>query len=549
MELLNGDTIRHALNLVLKHTIVVPGGDNSKIIMNKIKELAQELNILDQVCGVVDIELIKSVSISPSNLHFLINKYTVCIKKPSNKYTYIYDFDSKTLLDQDSNPFDPYSIESLRNRNNLTRIDKLSIHIYNVCVYYQNQFRKQPTREFYDKLTGKFNISANFINQYFNMPCPLVDIIPTNRQKPKSENWKVGISVDGLYNIETDEELTGWKAELVKLTTTNTIEWVKINQTPVYNEMLVFHRTSRSLAHDSHYWVHSNLWDMSKYIVGFFKSKEFEGIVSRENITAYQTTFGSYTQFGKKQNPNFSNTINIGDVCVRCPCLQDGIYMCNHLFNLSDPETFSLFSKVFLNYTFKEDLNDLGEQIPNPIDTMFAYINAKLHPEKSLNMRINSKCPSCRTYNTSSEAMININGDNPILKHPSEITCVECFLEYCSDCLQTHPGRICRGFVEDSDCDPEVQLCPACGHTTNRIDGCTCITCQIPNCGKTWCWICRCLRHPEQHVDNIDPELNHYCMTLNRYMSNPQWEDNTQFVPYEENAPIGRDPRLNFVPA
>ena len=100
-----------------------------------------------------------------------------------------------------------------------------------------------------------------------------------------------------------------------------------------------------------------------------------------------------------------------------------------------------------------------------------------------------------------------------------------CNYQYCTDCKQSHPGYICRGIPPEDDPDIEAQSCPGCFAKTYKRDGCPCMKCGNPSCGKIWCWTCRCLRHPETRYDKP-----HYCPTDLNYRSNPAWGNH--FVPY-----------------
>jgi hypothetical protein len=542
------EDVKKAFNKVVD--LVNVDGDMNMPLLQAVKDIAEKFNVLHTIVGMVDIKLIRRLSINPKNLESIKIKYKDYIRQSNIKYSYFFDFESRCIL-----PHYPTDNEQL------TRADKLALHLFNVLVKYSEQFKKNPSMDFYNTLIGKFNISANFINQFFRyneLEQPIVDVIPNpmGKERKPSEIWKIGLLTDSMYNTDLDDSelvlLKGWKYDLVKSVQMFDIEWVKHNRTDIYNMMLNFHRTYRVLIHDKHYLVKSNLWDAAKVMLMFFRNKEYGGIVTRKNYANYIRIFKEYSQFGKKKASGFDSRIRVGDVCVPCPCLEDGYESCNHLFKLSDESTYNSFIKAFDGYEHQVDLNDFGDQIANPVDVMMSYISARIDPSQCVNIRLKTTCPKCQYENTveNTEAILNSTGENPIIKHPSDVVCgnIKCKHHYCTDCKESHPGVICRGFKEEPDCDPNIELCPSCGHTTNRVDGCTCITCEIPSCGKTWCWSCRCIRYPEQDPGDIDQSLVHYCMTKNRYRSNINWLMNPDFIPYEDHAPVGQQ-GWDFIPA
>lgn len=78
--------------------------------------------------------------------------------------------------------------------------------------------------------------------------------------------------------------------------------------------------------------------------------------------------------------------------------------------------------------------------------------------------------------------------------------CGACFAETCTSChLEHHPYLSCemyRMFKDDPDQslkqwrrgrEQEVKMCPVCGYTIEKIDGCNHIECK---CGRHICWQC-----------------------------------------------------------
>jgi len=513
-------------------------------LLNKFKELSETYGIIDQVIGLVDINIISGIAIDLSILEILKEKYQTLLSNPIYKWSYSFNFILCKIL-HNMKIIDTFSILSQL----LTSIDKLAFHIYNVVYFCKHRLDNDPTLENYHKMISKFNISANFINQYFSEEIIFLVHNPRAIKRKPSQKFKIGILIDGLYNSEIElKELNGWKLEFAILEKDYGIEWIKNNETEHYNQMLDFHRKGRTLAHgkDSypHYWVRDKMWHYAKVINNFLNSKKFGGIITRKNKLNYIRKYKQFTPFGNIINSD--TTIKEDYIGVPCPCLNEEYFECECLFNLSDPQTFDSFSKAFEGYTQITDINDFGDQIPDPVKIMFTTLEVLRNPELRPNIRMKSTCPKCNFVNeASNEALWNSKGNTPKLIHPSDMKCRECAHEYCTDCKQYHPGFICRGFVEEPDCDPNIQLCPACAHTTYRVDGCTCITCEIPNCRKTWCWICRCLRYPEQHGN--DNHI-HYCMDEARYSSNPSWLLNADFKPYKQRAPSGRIGIGDYVP-
>ncbi|KAL3651203.1 hypothetical protein CASFOL_004205 [Castilleja foliolosa] len=78
-------------------------------------------------------------------------------------------------------------------------------------------------------------------------------------------------------------------------------------------------------------------------------------------------------------------------------------------------------------------------------------------------------------------------------------TCGVCFVETCTKChLEYHPYLSCERYREFKD-DPDsslkewclgkehVKMCPSCGFTIEKLDGCNHISCR---CGAHVCWVC-----------------------------------------------------------
>ena len=523
------------------------------IFFKKFETLARGFNIIDVCIGLVDTDIVNGMHNKDADILNLKNRYYEVINNPQHKWSYKFSFPLCKIMHKEGNKISQLDTFPIV-RTLDSRLDKLAFHIYNVVYYCSHRLSQDPTISNYHLMISMFNISANFINQYFSDKVVSLVHNPRARQRPKSQKFKIGIMINGLHHDDINvRELNGWKLEFTQLVNTHDIEWVKINRKDLYTLMLAFHRNGRTMVHggdgNPHYWIRENMWEYAKVINMFLNNKHYGGIVTRTNKANYINEFTEYTQFSKKHYSN--KKINVGDICVPCPCLcEEDSLPCSCLFNLSDSMTFESFTLAFKDYSIITDINDVGDQVPDPVKIMFATLEVLRNPSLRPNNRLKSTCPQCKFVNDASdEAKWNNSGNTPLLSHPCEVVCknLECSHKYCTDCLQYHPGIICRGFVEDPECDPNVQLCPACSHTTYRVDGCTCITCELPNCRKTWCWICRCLRHPEQH-ERINPDLIHYCMDVDRYITNPSWRNNPEFKPYRQLAPSGRGRLANLVP-
>jgi len=431
------------------------------------------------------------------------------------------------------------------------KILKLFRHFENIMYTYKHKLALNPSRTSYMELTRKYNMSINYINQHFNKLIKLPYCVEplTNTYKPKS--FKSGLYYEPLLGIDYDDtELSEWKKTFIELEKENSISWIKEHNPNLYNKMIKFHIKEKIVVHGSKCcWLKNDLANVAKAINSFLSDTKYNGgIITNENIDIYKKNFVKYTNFGKKKCNNFDENIIVGDVSIRCICIKSNYEQCNTLFNISHTETFEVFKLKFKDYKYNNTFDEGGGFIQDPVEYMFERLDTLLDPSKRPNNRLNSSCPKCNHINQNDEAILNNKGYNPILKHPSDIICDNCHHAYCTDCSLSHPGFICRGFPEENDTAKDIESCPACGHITERTGGCTCMTCVIPTCRRTWCWFCRCLRHPEQNVNNINPDLLHYCMDEYRYISNHDWVNNPDFKPYKVVAPLGSDD-MDFVPA
>jgi hypothetical protein len=523
-------------------------------LLDKLKQLSYRFNInetefVESYIGLIDNDMISSLTLTDADKIKLDN---LCFKLKYDKYNengleFKFDFEIGRIS--------PIILN--KNYQFKNRILRLFKHFENVICKYKNILSISPSRKSYTELLRKFNTSINYINQHFKdeLKPSLSYAIEPNNNNNKRTAFKSALYYNPLLKLEYDNsELLDWKILFMELEKKHSIEWIKNNNSFLYNKMIQFHINEKIVVHGQHCsWLKKDLANVAKSINSFLSNKKYNsGVITNDNINIFCRDFNKYTKFGKKKNLSFNDTITIGDVCIRCICLKDDYIECNTLFNLSNVETYNNFKKCFSLYESKDEYDDDGIFIQDPVNNMFERLESLLDPSKRPSIRTCSKCPKCEHVNTveNKEAIINSKGDNPLLKHPSDVMCGNplCNYEYCTDCKLSHPGFICRGFPEEEDTEKDIESCPACGHTTHRIGGCTCMTCEIPTCRKTWCWLCRCLRYPEQNPDDINPELLHYCMDEHRYYSNINWVSNPDFKPYKTVAPEGHED-MDFVPA
>lgn len=124
-------------------------------------------------------------------------------------------------------------------------------------------------------------------------------------------------------------------------------------------------------------------------------------------------------------------------------------------------------------------------------------------PNQTLDLRrIFPKCPACGHMEENLEAIRTEKFLNPLQRHPQQMTCGSCSTEYCTDCLlygarfnEVHQGRNCRGSADDSRPFPNSRTCPICDYMTDKIDGCSFITCD--KCLSHGCYACRVPRDLE----------------------------------------------------
>ena len=211
-----------------------------------------------------------------------------------------------------------------------------------------------------------------------------------------------------------------------------------------------------------------------------------------------------------------------------CPCFNvstaDGSFVpCNKSFDLQDQLVYDGIVN-FLSKALPED-QEIAQNF-------LADLNKKiLSDRKNGGHRIFPICPKCNHKNTNEEAIRNSRGKNPLRAHPTDMTCSECNYNFCSDCLGEHYGYLCNGLRSDETPQVGTVACPGCRSQIYRTDGCTFMTCAVKECCRMFCWQCRCFRHSES-----SPE-HHYCLTPERYQSNPDWRDALGIKVYISTSP------------
>jgi hypothetical protein len=446
--------------------------------------------------------------------------YGIWPKLESKEYTY-YDFEILQIVPKNK------TIKGTEKYH--ARLNLVFNEIYKTAL-------KEVNSDRLERCARNFNRTANYLNGKLHPDIPIPFAVDSReRTNIQKKNYLRGI----FFCPATGDELDittqpPWVQELDQLLKSGkTLEWIKTERRSIYIELTEYHRTQVIPIHGKDnkkcVWLKQYLLYYVERYINFISAGKCK--FTPENInTLHTVSLDKKTSLWQLQPPK------IGGLFVKCVCINDG-KECNMCFNLSDPVVLNMFKQKFANPP---------AEATDKINTLFRLIKNSVNPKK-YSSRINSKCPKCGFCNTrNAEAFLNERGHNIHLKHPTDVNCDQCHHAYCTDCFETHPRRICRGFVKGTDPGPKYQACPRCQVTTERVTGCTFIKCQNPECNAMWCWMCRCLRHEEQLAD-ADGSRNHYCPLETHYTANPQWADNLDFLPYISNAPLlGED--MDIVP-
>lgn len=402
------------------------------------------------------------------------------------------------------------------------RMNKLNIELLNISISIYGEWTGKPHKKNFELFARKYNKSINYIWQKLKLSIPIpYAIIPKASKRTNKVNYKNGIvhcPMTGDLPREDNIPINSntWHTELIQsLEQSSNLEIIKTEKPQVYNELTKFHRDDMIIIHSSNRrkckWPRSGypyggLGYLANRFIQQLSRSPFHYIVSKNDLTK-KFAFS----INGKHKPS------IGNIYVKCPCLLENGNECDIHFDLTCQSSLEKFKNIFKNAQPNE-LND--------IKSLFSLINNIKNRHKTHRGPL-SKCPNCSHLNYNEEAYINNIGDNPKLRHPSDMTCEECHKSYCTDCGLSHPGHICDGtdYIENGN---RHKACPSCRVPVYKDGGCTNIKCI---CGLTWCWICRCLRHREDDFR----EHPHHCMTLYRFSSNSEWYNNPDFRTYTIN--------------
>jgi len=403
-----------------------------------------------------------------------------------------------------------------------------------------------PHANEFEKYARLFNISANKINMMFDLQDKwlIPFAIPPKQHShiPKVKYLKGLVHCPMTGGEPIDEILPSWIDEFTQFVDDNNhadMEQIKCDNPELYNHITTFHRDNMVVLH----WTSNSkkcVWPLAG--LNFLATQFIQRLTSRLCVIKESTDISALTFHipnthpSKKKSLQWSITPKIGSIFIKCPCIENG-KECGACFNLSDPNILRTFKDIFKN---------APQDAATSVKDLFTLIQTMLNAPPD-NYRTQSCCPKCQHSNISYEAQRNYSGANPHLKHPSDMICESCNFEYCTDCNQSHPGHICRGFKPNEDPGEFYQACPGCKVVTERISGCSFMKCGNRTCNKMWCWMCRCFRYEEQDAD-ADGSRNHYCITVNHFRSNPHWANNREFKPYTNESPPSPDGGADWVP-
>jgi hypothetical protein len=354
-----------------------------------------------------------------------------------------------------------------------------------------------------------------------------------------------------IGGIESYKDQPGWEQEVEKLLYDDgyNLEWIKKYKPELYNHISQYHDPKNKNSNNS-VTLHKTQTFKCTYQKDYLTelARTFNKQLSNDETSTIDVKFkiSKLRLFHYKNDaPKCSSiTSKHGDRVVRCPCIKfsDGkIGECNIWFNLSLERNVKILRKIFQVESFESK-------------RLFQTISNFIYKSHKTTFRDETKCPKCKFTNSSNESIENLYNvlnkldANPNLRHPSDITCLQCNYEYCTDCLETHPGELCRGFTKEEQTllgEDKYQACPYCKAPIERAEGCFAIKCI--EC-KFWsCWSCRTLRHVEHsEVTKIHP---HYCIT-NMANNNPKWDKSfdIKYYKYEYISNTKKDNLNRFNP-
>ena len=477
----------------------------------------------------IDREASERLIVSPQVRDGLALAYTTRFKDNGNT---IFDFTTNRIVE----------VRFARRRAGNKLQITINAHLLKVCGgECHRKWLNYPDVDNFDIIARDFNNSANQLNNFFGkllqpeQQIPMA-IVAKPRPKIQRKNYKI-IWICPMTGMDKDIDETSpaWMQELDRLINPPDIsvpavpiDMVRTERPDLYGRMATYIR-ELPVIHDKCRWPREGF--------GFLTSQWTNRIRSRpEHITheMLEDPTISYVIFGRRKLYDHRGRMigdhrpRIGDLYMRCICIKEGAE-CGAYINLSSATT-----RASLRLMLAAPPLDAVENV----NEFFATVERTLNPPP-VSYRTHSICPQCQHENINQEAIRNHKGNNPIERHPTDVTCAACNHQYCTDCLRSHPRHICRGFSPDADPGNIFQACPGCRAPVERFVGCAFIQCRNHNCITKWCWVCRCIRYEEY----AGGEKIHYCMVNRYFQLNPAW-NRPDFVGYTNEAPmLGGVPR------
>jgi len=406
-------------------------------------------------------------------------------------------------------------------------------HLNTVARYALMGWRANPHDEKFHIFAGHFNFSANILNSKAKVQIPLAKTPPKRKHKP-SFLYTQGLffcTFSGMTDAVLGCPEVPWLDTLRNLQDENNLidlEAVKSSNPGLYNQLTTYHMTQKVVLHRK---SKTSTCTIPKNLLGQLAEMFIAQLKSGLNLVTPETDLKNFTHFRKTKTDLWLWKHKVNDPYLRCPCFSPQTStQCTSCFNVKDRDVVA-------------DLHNIFDKVPGVQDKARALYEEirRVTTLLSQTYRTHPICPQCHTQNINEEAIRNQTGDNPAVRHPTDVECQSCKHEFCTDCLTSHPGIICRGWSNQDNHDNVVQACPGCKHPTDRIDGCAFIQCEIPTCNKMWCWVCRCFRKREMVNRPQDPNRGHICLVIGKAENNPVWRGNPNVKLYESNAPGHKD--------
>jgi len=421
-----------------------------------------------------------------------------------------YDFVMKTILRGPCHPIQ----------------QAINHHLDTVAKGALRNWRMKPHDNKFNSFAGLFNASANTLNSKVKVQIPLAKTPPKRDYKPTLA-YKPGLlfcTFSGMTDSVMGCPEAPWVEAIKKLQDKDghvDLEAVKSSNSELYNQMTTFHMTQKVVLHRK---SKMKVCTIPKEHLGQLAEMFTAQLIAGRNIVNPDTDIKYFTNF---RNCNLPWHHHDGDPYLRCPCFspQDS-QQCPACFNVKNAAVIA-------------DLHNIFDKVPEVQDQAKELFD-EIHRVTTLPIKTNRThpvCPNCHFENINEEAILNLTGANPAIRHPTDMVCESCEHKFCTDCGGTHPGIICRGWPGPPDVNGVVQACPGCKHPTERTEGCAYIQCGIPTCRKMWCWVCRCFRKLELHDAHPDPNKGHICLVIGKAENNPVWRGNPDVTIYQSSAP------------